>query len=387
MIKKNPTLIPGWLASCGAMFVVLYLFMSGDGRCAQPPIGQSKVPLWKQSPLVSEETVLFRVDQDGQTYAELLFSPTKLLSIASVNGTAVFPVSDFEIQGRKLVAKGNVPSISDEDLFLDAERGLPIAAHIDKTHFLKYGEGDTFHKMQVNVTYETGDRWSGPIPTSGAELLPGLAARLANKSEVKIVVLGDSISEGANASGPIQSAPFKPPYHQMVADELERITGAKVTLVNLSKGGETSFWGETQTQAVLAQQPDVVILAFGMNDASSNMIADEFASNIRRIILDTRKGLPETELVIVSGMTPNPLWFAAKMDKRVPFHEAAKKVATKMKVSFCDVFSPWNYLVERKGFLSMTGNGVNHPNDYGHRLYSDVLLATFLGPVGSSENP
>ncbi|RRJ97388.1 hypothetical protein Ga0100231_002250 [Opitutaceae bacterium TAV4] len=32
----------------------------------------------------------------------------------------------------------------------------------------------------------------------------------------------------------------------------------------------------------------------------------------------------------------------------------------------------------RKGFLSVTGNGVNHPNDYGHRLYADVLTRDLL---------
>jgi hypothetical protein len=35
----------------------------------------------------------------------------------------------------------------------------------------------------------------------------------------------------------------------------------------------------------------------------------------------------------------------------------------------------------RKTYLSLTGNGLNHPNDFGHRLYADVVLAVIGGPV------
>jgi hypothetical protein len=33
-------------------------------------------------------------------------------------------------------------------------------------------------------------------------------------------------------------------------------------------------------------------------------------------------------------------------------------------------------VVSKKSFMDITGNGVNHPNDYGHRLYAMVLAAT-----------
>jgi hypothetical protein len=30
----------------------------------------------------------------------------------------------------------------------------------------------------------------------------------------------------------------------------------------------------------------------------------------------------------------------------------------------------------------MTGNGVNHPNDFGHRIYAQVLSALLIEPTG-----
>jgi amino acid permease len=43
----------------------------------------------------------------------------------------------------------------------------------------------------------------------------------------------------------------------------------------------------------------------------------------------------------------------------------------------------WMAVVAKKSFMDITGNGVNHPNDYGHRLYA-MLLASTLGCWRSS---
>ena len=44
--------------------------------------------------------------------------------------------------------------------------------------------------------------------------------------------------------------------------------------------------------------------------------------------------------------------------------------------ALADVTTFWLALLERKGALDLTGNGLNHPNDFGHRFYADVVLAT-----------
>jgi hypothetical protein len=35
---------------------------------------------------------------------------------------------------------------------------------------------------------------------------------------------------------------------------------------------------------------------------------------------------------------------------------------------------------ESRHFVDVTGNGVNHPNDYGHRLYAQAILALLVDP-------
>jgi hypothetical protein len=39
-----------------------------------------------------------------------------------------------------------------------------------------------------------------------------------------------------------------------------------------------------------------------------------------------------------------------------------------------DATSLWAELLKRKDFHDLTGNGLNHPNDFGHDIYSEVIL-------------
>lgn len=43
-----------------------------------------------------------------------------------------------------------------------------------------------------------------------------------------------------------------------------------------------------------------------------------------------------------------------------------EKWTAQEKIVYADVYSVWQFVFERKGFFALTGNGVNHPNDFGH---------------------
>ena len=38
----------------------------------------------------------------------------------------------------------------------------------------------------------------------------------------------------------------------------------------------------------------------------------------------------------------------------------------------------WAELLKRKTFYDLTGNGLNHPNDFGHCVYAETLLALLI---------
>ena len=49
-------------------------------------------------------------------------------------------------------------------------------------------------------------------------------------------------------------------------------------------------------------------------------------------------------------------------------------------VTFADVTTPWLELLRRKHFSDLSGNNINHPNDFGHRVYADVICQLLPPP-------
>ncbi len=55
------------------------------------------------------------------------------------------------------------------------------------------------------------------------------------------------------------------------------------------------------------------------------------------------------------------------------YRDELKKLATE-NAALADLTEVWTILLEHKHDLDLTGNGLNHPNDFGHRLYAQAIL-------------
>ena len=80
--------------------------------------------------------------------------------------------------------------------------------------------------------------------------------------------MGDSISAGCNASGWAEGVPFQPAYPELLRRNLAERFQSHVTLVNPSVGGTDTAWVLNAIDKVIESKPDLVIIAFGMNDAA-----------------------------------------------------------------------------------------------------------------------
>jgi hypothetical protein len=80
---------------------------------------------------------------------------------------------------------------------------------------------------------------------------------------------------------------------------------------------------------------------------------------------------PGADIVLVSPMTMNPLFAGAD-----GFVWKAKFLGglVKENMALADVTAPWIEVLKKKNFSDISGNNVNHPNDFGHRLYAHVIL-------------
>lgn len=246
--------------------------------------------------------------------------------------------------------------------------------------WMLFGEGRWFHDLQSVAAYEAADDWAGPkVAAAPDEQLGGLRAQLRRGETIRMVTLGDSISTGANASGSAAAPPMQGGYPDLVAAGLEEQFGVKVAAKNLSVSGMDSAWGREQVGAVVAERPDLVLLAFGMNDASGRRTPEEFASITGEIRDRIRKERPGCSVIVISPMTANPEW-SHSAPELYPAYAAALGKLAGAGTAAADVTAVWTAVAARKTYLSLTGNGLNHPNDFGHRLYADVVLAVIGAP-------
>ena len=73
--------------------------------------------------------------------------------------------------------------------------------------------------------------------------------------------------------------------------------------MNSSVGGKDSYWGMENAKTKVADyQPDLAIIAFGMNDHDRGVV---FAENIRRIIECVRESSLKTEFILCATTVPN----------------------------------------------------------------------------------
>ena len=165
-------------------------------------------------------------------------------------------------------------------------------------------------------------------------------------------------------------------FPDLVVDGLGQRFGGPVTLVNLSVSGTNAPWGVEQMAVAIAAQPDLFLIAFGMNDASGRYAPSKYRKDVARMANVMRAACPACDVICVATMTANPDWQFEAPALYPAYRDQLVKLRTPG-VAVADVTSVWSWVVERKKFLDLAGNGVNHPNDFGHRLYADVILALF----------
>ncbi|RPI74168.1 MAG: hypothetical protein EHM42_15690, partial [Planctomycetaceae bacterium] len=252
--------------------------------------------------------------------------------------------------------------------------------HRDGNGEILFGAQLEYHTLQTCVTYRHAPSlWMGPVPKFDPQALPRSVHRLLNKQALSIVVIGDSISAGCNASGWADGPPYQPAYPELTRRHLEQRFGGKVTLVNPSVSGTDTVWVLGSIDKVVESQPHLVVVAFGMNDAAGRP-ASEYQANIQKIVEKVRERLPECEFILVAPMLGNRDWTTLKQELFPQYRDKLQEL-TGPGIALADLTSIWTGFLEVKQDWDQTGNGVNHPNDWGHRVYTQVL-ATLLDPRG-----
>ncbi len=352
-------------------------------------------PFWR-SQTVYRESVLCVSDVAGQpAIGKLLFPAAQILAVHSTHGSPRFQLgTDFTVSadGQQLLRQepSSIPFLKSTDLFMP--RGarpvwtggpdsavpcaLPHKAGDPETHLL-FDNGHWFHDQQIEVTYvrAAGD-WPGAVPQFDATRLPKTVARLKAKEKLTIAVSGDSISYGLNASGLVGAAPFMPVYAELVAAQLRASYGGEVALFNRAVGGWGVPNGLADLDKLLETQPDLVVIAYGMNDVGRRNPAG-YKDGIQQMITRIKAARPDTEIILVATMLGNDQWQHTPREMFPQYRDALASLGGPG-IALADMTTIWTHMLQRKRDCDLTGNGVNHPSDFGHRVYASALLSLLI---------
>ncbi len=339
-------------------------------------------PVWEGEEVLNESFLPLRAQDGGLSPIRLMYEADEVFSVRSATLDAQYEAGrDYclDLQGQLCIPAGShIPVMDYEDYY--PARGDGSCFPHSEGGYIRFGEGAYFHKRQLVVSYRHKDKWKNAVPADKSALLPSSIKLLSSGSPIRMLLFGDSISTGVNASGAVSAPPFQKPWFELLVDGLkEKYHTNAINFLNTSVGGKTSNWGrDTAKENAAALRPDLCVIAFGMNDGSCRKPPDVFIANIEAIRLAVLEQNPDCEFVLVATALANSevKGFAGLQESYLEPMLRLERTG----ICVADMTSLHKALLSRKAFRDMSGNNVNHPNDFLSRVYAQLMLRT-LGAV------
>ena len=156
----------------------------------------------------------------------------------------------------------------------------------------------------------------------------------------------------------------------------------------LTKNGYTNILeaadGEQACSTFESENPDLVIIAFGMNDGCG-IDPETYTKNINTMVATIEEKCPDACIIVVGTCLPNDkVAWGPGGGSLLRFHidyiehlKAAEKLWKN--AAHADVTTVNIEMFERKVYQDVAGSNSNHPNDYMHRVYAQTLIRTIFG--------
>ncbi len=344
-------------------------------------------PIWEGETAYNESVLVVEEEDGSIAPISLLYEIENIISVKSATLEKTYVQGqDYTFDEGKLIIKknGNIPTVS-YDVFHPEQGGNTWWSGVDINArdggYLLFAENKVFHGYQIVVTYTHQDAYEGYIPEGKGALLERTLQNIED-GELNMLVYGDSISTGANSSGgpftypQLYVAPYMPIYPEMFAEGIKSQYGTQtVNVYNESEGGRDSAWGLSNLRSKVFdkyENLDLILLAFGMNDVS--LTPEQHANNMRKMVRGLRSQYADADILLVAPMLPN--YDAVDYYKEQPNFHTALLDLEEQGVAVVNVTSLHESILQGKRYADITGNNVNHANDYTARMYAQALLKT-----------
>ncbi len=207
---------------------------------------------------------------------------------------------------------------------------------------------------------------------------------LEKEGPITIVAYGDSVTHGAL----LDEINYETVYWNLLRKKILNVRNyVPVNVINAGIGGVTAAESVKRIdKQVLAHNPDLVIVCFGLNDVTRD--PEEYLSALRTIFQKCKNSgadvifmTPNMLNTYVAKDTPEKyLDFAAftaecqnsgKMDLLI---NSAVKLAREMEIDVCDCYCEWKKLSKTQDVTMLLINRINHPVPKMHELFADSLF-------------
>lgn len=367
-----------------------------DYICNKYDVQKYTSPVWKGN-IVYNEAVYPIKEKDGSAVYTLMYTPEKVQSVYDATFSKLYQEgTDFTIEGNKLkiLPGGSIPTVeytyihptSNPNNYAWDRYYNRTAAGDGKWEY--WGQSPEFFAGYLNVTYTHSDTWTGWTPENKADALPTTSRKIQNNEKMNVVFFGDSITGGANSSSYRNVYPFAEYWNEQIIRKLEETYGCTNIAAYYSAEGGSSSSGMVSTvdKNVIRYAPDLVFIAFGMNDCmnesqasdgSMGRVREQYKNAINQMIQRVRGQYPDCEFVLV------PSFYGNIHCHYRSYYDACRDALLELEDTYAgvvcaDITSMHASLLEFKDYLDFSGDNMCHPNDFMARLYAQICLETIL---------
>lgn len=210
-------------------------------------------------------------------------------------------------------------------------------------------------------------------------LIPETMKKLKSGKKVKIVTWGDSVTAGGNASSVDAAYPMT--FINMLKEkypnaELENISVGASGSRNWLYPDKFYFNDKCDFNRIINAKPDLVTIEF-VNDAP--MTYEEFKFTYDDI-MSRLKALNAECILITPHFTAPYLMPQTEMrgKENRPYVKWLREYAKEHNIALADASARWEHLwKEGIPYITLLDNSINHPNDYGHKMFAEELIKCF----------
>lgn len=216
-------------------------------------------------------------------------------------------------------------------------------------------------------------------PIEPSVVLPRASTRAVDDPPLRLLFLGDSITEGGDASTDHDT-------FRAVAERLLRARGVSLDARVAATGGSRSVqWLDPANSAcdwerVVSATPDVTVVEF-LNDAYLD--PQEWAPAYDELVARLTDLGSEVVLMTPPFTMPETMNGTDDVDDGRAYVDFLRGYAHEHGLPLIDVSARWERLRdEGLPYRTLLANGINHPDDRGHRLTGEFVGTALLALLG-----